>query len=87
MVQVKRAWVNASSVSFESLFERVFLSHEIGQRKPDLETFGWVCEQLQVLPKKVLFIDDSPQHIEGANSAGLQTHFYQNPETFYALFS
>lgn len=87
MVQVKRTWVNASSVSFESLFERVFLSHEIEQRKPDLETFGWVCEQLQVLPKKVLFIDDSPQHIEGANSVGLQTHFYQNPETFYALFS
>ncbi len=87
MVQVKRAWVNASSVSFEYLFEQVFLSHEIEQRKPDLETFSWVCEQLQVLPKKVLFIDDSPQHIDGASSAGLQTHFYQNPEAFYALFS
>jgi HAD superfamily hydrolase (TIGR01509 family) len=87
MVQVKRAWVNESSVSFESLFEQVFLSHEIEQRKPDLETFSWVCEQLQVLPKKVLFIDDSPQHIDGANSAGLQTHFYQNTEAFYALFS
>ena len=87
MVQVKRAWVNASSVSFEYLFEQVFLSHEIEQRKPDLETFSWVCEQLQVLPKKVLFIDDCPQHIDGASSAGLQTHFYQNPEAFYALFS
>ncbi|MEI8116201.1 MAG: HAD family phosphatase [Flavobacteriia bacterium] len=87
MVQVKRAWEKASSLSFESLFEQVFLSHEIQQRKPDAATFHWVCEQLYVIPEKVLFIDDSPQHIAGASSAGLQTHFYENPEDFYALFS
>ncbi len=87
MVQVKRSWEKASSLSFESLFEQVFLSHEIQQRKPDVATFHWVCEQLDVIPEKVLFIDDSPQHIAGASSAGLQTHFYENPVEFYALFS
>jgi putative hydrolase of the HAD superfamily len=87
MVQVKRAWEKASSLVFDSLFEKVFLSHEIHQRKPDVATFRWVCEQLDVLPEKVLFIDDSPQHIAGAISAGLQTHFYENPLDFYALFS
>jgi putative hydrolase of the HAD superfamily len=87
MVQVKRSWEKASSLSFESLFEQVFLSHEIQQRKPDVATFHWVCEQLDVIPEKVLFIDDSPQHIAGASSAGLQTHFYENPVEFYTLFS
>jgi len=87
MVQVKRAWEKSSTLVFESLFEQVFLSHEIQQRKPDVATFDWVCEQLDVIPEKVLFIDDSPQHIAGANSTGLQTHFYENPVEFYALFS
>jgi putative hydrolase of the HAD superfamily len=87
MVQVKRAWEKSSALVFESLFEQVFLSHEIQQRKPDVATFHWVCQQLEVMPEKVLFIDDSPQHIAGAISVGLQTHFYENPLDFYALFS
>ena len=87
MVEVKRAWSKLTQVPFESLFEKVFLSHEIKQRKPHSKTFHWVCEQLQVLPSSVLFIDDSPQHITGAKEAGLQTFYYQEEESFYALFS
>ena len=87
MVEVKRAWAKVSKVPFESLFENVFLSHEIKQRKPHPDTFLWVCDQLHVLPSKVLFIDDSPQHISGAKEAGLQTFYYQEEADFYALFS
>lgn len=87
MVEVKREWAKMSQVPFESLFEKVFLSHEIKQRKPHPETFVWVCEQLQVTPSTVLFIDDSPQHISGAQEAGLQTFYYQKDAEFYALFS
>ena len=87
MVEVKKEWSKVSQVPFASLFEHVFLSHEIKQRKPHPETFKWVCSQLNVEPEKVLFIDDSPQHIEGAKEAGLQTFYYQNDVAFYALFS
>jgi len=87
MVEVKREWAKVSQVPFESVFEKVFLSHEIKQRKPHPETFVWVCEQLKVTPSKVLFIDDSPQHISGAQEAGLQTFYYQKDVEFYALFS
>ena len=87
MVQVFKEWSKVSQVPFASLFEHVFLSHEIKQRKPHPETFKWVCSQLKVEPEKVLFIDDSPQHIEGAHEAGLQTFYYQNDDAFYALFS
>jgi HAD superfamily hydrolase (TIGR01509 family) len=87
MVQVLKEWSKVSQVPFESLFEHVFLSHEIKQRKPHPATFEWVCSQLNVEPEKVLFIDDSPQHIEGAHEAGLQTFYYQHDAEFYALFS
>ena len=87
MVQVQKEWNKACSVPFESLFEKVFLSHEIHQRKPDMETFQWVCAQLKVEEASVLFIDDSPQHIEGAKKAGLKTFYYEDDASFYALFS
>jgi putative hydrolase of the HAD superfamily len=87
IVQVLKEWSKVSQVPFASLFTHVFLSHEIQQRKPHPETFQWVCSQLKVQPEKVLFIDDSPQHVEGANEAGLQTFYYQNDADFYALFS
>ena len=87
MVQVLKEWSKVSQVPFESLFEHVFLSHEIKQRKPHPATFEWVCSQLKVQPEKVLFIDDSPQHIKGAQEAGLQTFYYRDDSPFYALFS
>ena len=84
---VYRNWNNVSNLSFNELFNQVYLSFEIGKRKPDFETFQWVIQQNKLNPEKTLFIDDSPQHIEGAIKAGLNTHFYQSEEEFYALFS
>jgi putative hydrolase of the HAD superfamily len=74
-------------VELGTYFQQVFLSHEIGKRKPHPETFLWTCNQMGFAPKDVLFIDDSPQHIEGAQAAGLQTYFYQSDTDFYAFFS
>ena len=84
---VYRNWNNVSNLTFNELFEKVYLSFEIGKRKPDIETFHWVIEENNLNPEKTLFIDDSPQHIEGAKNVGLKTHFYQSEEEFYALFS
>jgi putative hydrolase of the HAD superfamily len=84
---VYRKWNNVSSLPFNALFKQVYLSFEIGKRKPDVETFQWVIQQNKLNAEKTLFIDDSPQHIEGAKKAGLNTHFYQSEEEFYALFS
>ncbi len=57
---------------FKSLFEKVYYSHEIGQRKPHASVFEWVVEQNGLKAEETLFIDDSPQHLEGAKQAGLQ---------------
>lgn len=87
MVEVAKSLQKVSDLGLNAFFEKVYLSHEIGKRKPHPETFVWICEQMGYAPKDVLFIDDSPQHIEGAKAAGLQTHFYQDEAAFYALFS
>ncbi len=53
--------------------DKVFYSHHIGMRKPDLATFEYVLNYTGFDPAHTLFVDDSQQHIEGAKSAGIQT--------------
>jgi putative hydrolase of the HAD superfamily len=86
-IEVKRAWQKVTTQPMQHFFSAIYLSHEIGKRKPHPETFIWVCQQMGFEPADVLFIDDSPQHIEGATQAGLQVHYYQDAAAFYALFS
>lgn len=86
-IEVKRAWQKVTTQPMQHFFSAIYLSHEIGKRKPHPETFEWVCQQMGFEPADVLFIDDSPQHIEGATQAGLQVHYYQDAAAFYALFS
>jgi len=58
---------------FEEYFDKAFYSFEISLRKPDEECYKWVLKDLNIDPKKTLFIDDSINNIEGANKVGLQT--------------
>jgi putative hydrolase of the HAD superfamily len=54
-------------------FDRVYLSHRVGMRKPDAAVFQHILAENQLKPEHTLFIDDSPQHIETAKSLGIQT--------------
>jgi putative hydrolase of the HAD superfamily len=59
--------------SFEQCFNKAFYSFEIGLRKPDIDCYEWVLNDLQIDPQKSLFIDDSIKNIHGAKEARLQT--------------
>lgn len=85
--KVYEAWEKVSDVPMNALFDEIYLSFEIGKRKPDVSTFMWVCETLNINPSSTLFIDDSPQHIEGAKNAGLQTFYYESKEEFFDFFN
>jgi putative hydrolase of the HAD superfamily len=55
------------------LFIRAYYSHEYGKRKPHPESFQAILDENNLLANETLFIDDSIQHIEGAQQIGLQT--------------
>ncbi len=55
----------------EDLFEKQYLSYRIGMRKPDVEIFEYVMDDSESDPGETLFIDDSLQHVHGAEEAGL----------------
>jgi glucose-1-phosphatase len=72
--------------SLESLFEKTYYSHLVGQRKPDAPVFEHILEQHQLNREETLFIDDSIQHIEGANQVGIRTLFLAPPLTINEVF-
>lgn len=54
------------------VFLATYYSNEIGRRKPNRDAFEFVLEQNNLLPPQTLFVDDSPQHIEGARACGMR---------------
>ena len=59
--------------SFIRQFEALFLSYEIGHRKPHPAYFKHILKQLKVNSNAVLFIDDSEENIQAAAQLGFKT--------------
>ncbi len=53
-----------------ALFRRRFLSHQMGQVKPDREIFDSVAKALDCPTESILFLDDNLINVQGACSAG-----------------
>jgi FMN phosphatase YigB (HAD superfamily) len=51
-------------------FDGLFLSHEIGVRKPDCGFFAHCQRQVAAPPERCLFIDDLPANVAGAKTCG-----------------
>lgn len=71
---------------FYKLFKKVYYSHEIGFRKPNKEAFQLILDKNNLNADEVLFIDDSPQHIEGAKNLGIKTYHLKDGEEVTTLF-
>jgi HAD superfamily hydrolase (TIGR01509 family) len=68
-------------------FDRVYLSHEMGMRKPSEAIFLNVCDEQGLLPGETIFIDDTERHVEGAKKAGLQAVLVPSNSAIHLLFS
>jgi len=70
-----KRWFNEDPRNY---FDQFFYSHIIRKRKPDVETYTWVLDQLGADPEKAVFIDDMPENIEGARNAGINAYHLLN---------
>ena len=73
-------------LEFYNLFDKVYYSHKIGHRKPNAEAFQLIIEENNLNSDEVLFIDDSPQHIEGAKKLGINCYHLKEGEDVISLF-
>jgi HAD superfamily hydrolase (TIGR01509 family) len=72
------------TVMFPGQFDGIFVSCELGYQKPDPAYFQAVLGRLrqnhpELQPAEVAFFDDSPSHVAGAASTGIQAYIYESP--------
>jgi len=72
------AFVKQYGIEFPSLFVKDFYSHEINERKPDLNSYLKVIEISGINAEETLFVDDHEKNIDGARKAGLKTCWLKN---------
>lgn len=70
---------------FGTIFKAAYFSHTLHIRKPKPEAFLQILKEQNLNPEETLFIDDSPQHIEGARKCGLKTYHLKDGETIENL--
>lgn len=72
--------------NMDGFFEKTYYSHLIHRRKPDADTFLYVLKDSGLKAEETLFIDDSPQHVEGARRAGLKAYHLKKGEKIGDIF-
>jgi len=59
--------------TFEELFEKVYLSHRISLRKPNVDIYHYVLNDAGLKAEESLFIDDNEANILSAQTIDIQT--------------
>ncbi len=66
----KRGWFSS--------FSKVFLSFDLGYRKPDSRTYQLVLKELGVMPSDALLIDDKAENVKSAQMIGMKGVVFQS---------
>lgn len=61
-------------------FRKVFVSCELGARKPEREAFAKIAREIGVPLERILFFDDTEANVAGARAAGLQAVHVRTPQ-------
>ena len=76
-----------SLVNFDSIFDWVFYSHEMGLAKPNQDIYQQLLLELGTTANRVLFFDDLKANVEGAASIGIQAVQVTGPTTIFDFFA
>ena len=72
------------SGSFSPLFERVFVSGELGLVKPDAAIYEHVIDELGITASELLFVDNKAENVEGARAVGGDGHVFTDAASLEA---
>lgn len=65
--------------NLDILFDKLYLSYEMGLWKPDAEIYYEVLRANRLQPNEVIFFDDNLHNIESAKAIGMQTILVEPP--------
>ena len=61
-----------------SHLDHLYLSHEMGIAKPNVEFFDYILREEGVRPEDTVFVDDRIDNINAASSIGIKTLLYND---------
>lgn len=68
----EKEFKNRYHFSLKKLFKKVYYSHEIGSRKPDLKAFEFVLNDAQLNAAETVMVDDRLDNCQAAEAVGMQ---------------
>lgn len=71
---------------FEELFHEVYVSHEMGHRKPFPGIFEKLIAESGITPERSLFIDDTLPNVEAAREHGIRAEYLPRDKDMAELF-
>jgi putative hydrolase of the HAD superfamily len=69
-------------MGFDGVFNKIYSSAHLGLKKPAVEFFAHLVDDLQVNKDQVLFWDDDQRNIDGALEYGIHAEFYHDYDSF-----
>jgi putative hydrolase of the HAD superfamily len=69
-------------MGFEGAFDKIYSSAHLGLKKPAVEFFAKVVEDMGAKKDEVLFWDDDQRNIDGALEYGIHAEFYTDYPSF-----
>lgn len=72
---------------FHKYFNEVYLSQEVGERKPNPGAWQVILNDHQLSPESCLFIDDKLENIQAAEKLGIVGYQNVNPRDWLTLFA
>ncbi|WP_438765869.1 HAD family hydrolase [Kushneria sp. TE3] len=73
-------WAVIQRTGLEAHFDTIFLSHEIGYRKPDPRAWQHVIKALACSANQITFLDDNPECVDAARTLGMRAHLVNGKE-------
>ena len=67
-------------VGADGIWDKKFLSYELGIKKPDPKIFQYVLDEMNIRAEDVCFIDDNEINLRSAETLGIQTVLYPSEE-------
>ncbi|MYF28456.1 MAG: HAD-IA family hydrolase [Gammaproteobacteria bacterium] len=64
---------------------KIYTSWEVALRKPNVEAYLAVADDIGVAPTDILFVDDNAENVAGGKAAGLDARLVRTPAETVAL--
>ena len=63
-------------MDFETTFDKIYSSNLIGFKKPNIQYFSYILNDLNENPSNIIFYDDRQENIESAKLLGINANLY-----------